>query len=120
MLSSRDIILEADETAELEPIITGSQLSLARLVIREAATNVLKYAPVGSSANLILDLLPNSFLSITMTNAIADQLPTASLTGGFGLINLQQRLTAVGGTFEYARSDHRWVVTATIPTYPMD
>lgn len=114
MLSSRSITIDHDIPDALDPLLTQRQRILAGLIIRECATNVLKYAPCGSTANLVIELSPEGAWLITMTNQIADTAEGA-ITGGFGLAHLTQRLETEGGRLQFGKTGTVWMTAATLP-----
>ncbi|MDO5676353.1 MAG: histidine kinase [Propionibacteriaceae bacterium] len=116
MLRSRSITLDSDLPADLNDQLTQRQRILAGLMIRESTTNVLKYAPHGATANLLIDLTGQS-LTITVSNPISQETPPLGVTGGYGLANLHQHIATEGGTLDYAATSHGWIITATIPAH---
>ena len=88
MLFTRGILLERDIDEGVDSCITRQQSLLASLVIREACTNILKYAKAGSNASLVVSLLDDESVSISVSNEVADDGEIAGVTGGFGLANL--------------------------------
>ncbi|WP_248613757.1 sensor histidine kinase [Mobiluncus mulieris] len=116
MLSTRNITLQNDVSENLDPQVTRQQALLACLVIREAATNILKYAPTGTTASLEVTREPDGAITITTSNTIGDSPANIGTTGGFGLANLEHQITTNGGELEYSHTPARWILWATIPT----
>ncbi|STY83963.1 Signal transduction histidine kinase, nitrate /nitrite-specific [Mobiluncus mulieris] len=116
MLSTRNIALETEISENLDPQVTRQQALLACLVIREAATNILKYAPTGTTASLEVTREPDGTITITTSNTIGDSPANIGTTGGFGLANLEHQITTNGGELEYSHTPARWILWATIPT----
>lgn len=116
MLSTRNIALETEISENLDPQVTRQQALLACLVIREAATNILKYAPTGTTASLEVTREPDGAITITTSNTIGDSPANIGTTGGFGLANLEHQITTNGGELEYSHTPTRWILWATIPT----
>ena len=116
MLSTRNIALETEISENLDPQVTRQQALLACLVIREAATNILKYAPTGTTASLEVTREPDGAITITTSNTIGDSPANIGTTGGFGLANLERQITTNGGELEYSHTPARWILWATIPT----
>lgn len=115
MLSTRNITLQIDVSENLDPQTTRQQALLTCLVIREAATNILKYAPAESTASLEVTREADGAIAITTSNLI-DEHPAPGITGGFGLANLEHQITTNGGELEYSHTPTRWILWATIPT----
>ncbi|WP_249289348.1 sensor histidine kinase [Mobiluncus mulieris] len=116
MLSTRNITLQNDVSENLDPQVTRQQALLACLVIREAATNILKYAPTDTTASLEVTREPDGTITITTSNTIGDSPANIGTTGGFGLANLERQITTNGGELEYSHTPARWILWATIPT----
>ncbi|MCU9997458.1 ATP-binding protein, partial [Mobiluncus mulieris] len=116
MLSTRNITLQNDVSENLDPQVTRQQALLACLVIREAATNILKYAPTDTTASLEVTREPDGTITITTSNTIGDSPANIGTTGGFGLANLEHQITLHGGELEYSHTPARWILWATIPT----
>ncbi|STO16080.1 Signal transduction histidine kinase [Mobiluncus mulieris] len=116
MLSTRNITLQNDVSENLDPQVTRQQALLACLVIREAATNILKYAPTDTTASLEVTREPDGAITITTSNTIGDSPANIGTTGGFGLANLEHQITLHGGELEYSHTPARWILWATIPT----
>lgn len=112
MLSTRAICLETN-IGEVDLRLTAQQELLAGLVVREGCTNILKYAPAGSQASLVISD-DDAVVSITLSNIVVSN-PQTDLIGGFGLENLRNRLEQVGGEISYFASGGRWILYATIP-----
>ncbi|WVO35991.1 histidine kinase [Streptomyces sp. FXJ1.172] len=68
-------------------------------IVQEALTNVSKHA-VTPTARVRLAYTPHH-LTVTVTNDTGPRRPATSgaLKGGFGLVSMRERATAVGGTF---------------------
>lgn len=82
-------------------------------IIQEALTNVSKHAATRSAA-VRLAYTPH-YVTLTVTN---DASPAASSdsTGGFGLLTMRERATAVGGTFHAGhRPQGGFEVACTLP-----
>ena len=101
--------------------VTGEPLRLppvretaAYRVVQEALTNVVKHAPRDSSATVTLTWEATA-LHVTISNDDATPTPGAGATRGRGLIGMQERLDAVGGTFRAGRVEGGWLVEARIP-----
>lgn len=115
MLRTREMVLEADANPDLDSLLTRQQRQLATLVVREASTNSLKYAPAGAHVNLELRLDENRILTITMSNPVSEFHEFSGVTGGFGLRNLESRLNDESGELLFGRNSQGWIITALIP-----
>lgn len=115
MLRAREMVLETDANAELDSLLTRQQRLLASLVVREAATNALKYAPAGAYIELEMSLDEERILTIMMSNPVSELPEYHGMTGGFGLRNLESRLNDEGGELLFGRNSQGWIITAVIP-----
>ncbi|MFT0762145.1 histidine kinase [Actinomyces sp. F1_1611] len=119
MLQVCEVSLNSELPAELDQQLTQRQRSLLALAIREGTSNILKYAQPGSSANLLLEGLPDRAVALTIVSDVPaaqrlDPRP-AELSGGFGLANLASRVSDVAGSIDFGRSGGRWVLSVTVP-----
>ena len=101
--------------------VTGEPLHLlpvremaAYRVVQEALTNVVKHAPRGSAAKVTLTWEATA-LQVTISNEGATATSAVDSMRGRGLIGMQERLDAVGGTFRAGRVEGGWLVEARIP-----
>ena len=114
MLTARGITLTAAVPDNIDSALTRQQKLVSALIVRECATNILKYAPEDSTASLEMSLDTSATLTITMHNTIAPT-PDSSITGGFGLRNLEDRLYEEGGELLFGRRGEDWTLSAEIP-----
>lgn len=116
LLSTRAISLQISTPAQqLDVLLPRDTQFLASLVVREGATNILKYAPENSEAELEVTI-ENDILTLSLSNTIAAT-PRQSngLTGGYGIANLTDRVQREGGTLNFATFGNLWLLNAIIP-----
>ncbi|MFI1035517.1 sensor histidine kinase [Streptomyces sp. NPDC020951] len=84
-------------------------------ILQEALTNVTKHAATRTAQVRLA--YTRRFLTMTVTNDTPTDRPTAApRSGGFGLFNMRERATAVGGTFHAAHHPQGgFKVTCTLP-----
>jgi len=108
---------------EIELRVTGSPGSVppgvalsAYRIVQEALTNARKHAPA-APVRLRIDCHPDG-LEITVSNPLPAALPAPRSPGGggHGLIGMQERVTAFGGSLTAAPSGGNFVVAAVLPT----
>ncbi|MDR6939394.1 two-component system sensor histidine kinase UhpB [Arcanobacterium hippocoleae] len=114
MLNTREITLEVEMPDNLDSELSDQQKALLRLLISEGVTNILKYAPVGACASMLISVGEQSAVSATLSNPIADN-PEPSIIGGFGLQNLEFHFKESGGMVQYMRFKNRWLLYGEIP-----
>ncbi|GGW96385.1 hypothetical protein GCM10010383_27640 [Streptomyces lomondensis] len=86
-------------------------------VVQEALTNVRRHAADATEVTVRL-ACPGDRLEVTVADdgRGGTQLPEAAHGGGFGLVGLRERVTALGGTLHAGpRAGAGWQVTATFP-----
>ncbi|MFC5280754.1 sensor histidine kinase [Arcanobacterium canis] len=115
MLLTRNITLEVESFLPECGVVDAQQDLIAGLVVREGATNILKYAKASTTAAVSLSTETTGTLHISMSNEVATgELPTIS--GGFGLRNLQYRVEEVGGQIEFIKASSQWILTCALPS----
>ena len=97
--------------------LDGCDPTLSRTVsriLREATTNILRYAPPGSPCAIeVTDR--DDVLEVTVASTLPDTPLSSPLSTGFGLLGLQERVSLTGGTFSAGPRGARWVVRARLP-----
>lgn len=101
------------ETARLDPPM---QRTVGR-VMQEATTNILRYAPPGATCRYVLDVGPTT-LRLRIENSLAAARRSSTLSMGWGLLGLGERIDLLGGTFTAGPDHDRWVVEADLPLTP--
>ncbi len=114
MLRSRAMVLNVDMVADIDQLLSRQTLLTASLFVREAATNVLKYGQASANVELYVDL-DDGELALMMSNQIATEPIDHTLTGGFGLANLQSRIESEGGRMSFVSTGAQWMINAAIP-----
>lgn len=96
-----------------ERIPRGVEIILARIV-RESATNILKYAGPGE-VRIELTVAPES-IGLEIRSPLPD-VPRRDLPStGTGLNRMAERVLGVSGSFDAGPADDAWLVTVTLPT----
>lgn len=109
--AGHEILIEGDPGDERIP--RAAEIILAR-VVRESATNVLKYAGPGE-VSMRLDVDDES-VALTILSPLP-QTPRRELSSsGTGLGRMAERVLGVSGEFSAGESDGLWRVQARIPT----
>ncbi|XCB29930.1 hypothetical protein RQN30_00105 [Arcanobacterium hippocoleae] len=85
--------------------------------MRESATNILKYAPEKSIAKLEAELDSEHNIYIVLQNEVAE-ISDTGITGGFGLRNLEDKISQEGRTLIFGKTDLTWILSAEIPIKP--
>ncbi|MFT3971081.1 MAG: histidine kinase [Micropruina sp.] len=86
----------------------------AARIVREATTNILRYAPHGAECSI--RMVPNGdLLELTVENPLPDRPRLSPHSTGLGLFGLEERARITGGTFSAGPSGGRWQVAAQLP-----
>lgn len=116
MLKTRNITLDITSSPNVDGTLTRQQAQTGALALRECGANILKYAPVETHADLVVDAEAQpGVLTISISNEIAPTPQSPAISSGFGLNNLSRRISDEGGTMEITHLSKRWVVYITLP-----
>lgn len=121
MLAGRAITLDADLPEDIDAVCSLRQRSVLGLVLREGTTNILKYARVGTTAHLSVEVLEDGTAAVTMANLIdpaADD-TRGALSGGYGLDSLTERAAREGGSLHFGSNGGTWLLSVTVPRIPV-
>lgn len=118
MLKTRNIMLETSIAGDIDTVLVRQQRLVAALAIRECASNILKYAPAYSEANLEMETYAApGVLTISLSNQISSQPAVPSMSSGYGLANLSSKIRSEGGTIDSSNIGQQWVTYITLPRY---
>lgn len=118
MLKTRNIMLETSIAGDIDTVLVRQQRLVAALAIRECASNILKYAPAYSEANLEMEIYAApGVLTISLSNQISSQPAVPSMSSGYGLANLSSKIRSEGGTIDSSNIGQQWVTYITLPRY---
>lgn len=119
MLTTRSITLNVETPSDMDALLSRRQKQSISLIVREGATNILKYAPAQSSAHLTIEIDELSNAYVSMSNLLTPpdkQKDMPEITGGFGLANLENRIREEGGELTFWQTSTRWMLSATLPS----
>ena len=119
MLTARSITLNVETPSDMDAVLSRRQKQSISLIVREGATNILKYAPAKSSAHLTIEIDELSNAYVSMSNLLTPpdkQKNMPEITGGFGLANLENRIREEGGELTFWQTSTRWMLSATLPS----
>ena len=104
-------ILDIDPAAD--ELDTTTQRTLAR-IMQEAATNILRYTPTGSTCHFILTVNPQE-VRLRTDSPLAAQAQTSDLSLGWGLRGIRERVELTHGTFTAGPAGGSWRLEVTLP-----
>jgi len=85
-----------------------------RRVLKEASTNIMRYAAMGSECTLAVFVGPDD-VHVQVISRLSDVPRPSALSNGLGLRGLGERIKLTAGTFQAGPVDENWVVTAVLP-----
>ncbi|MEU6310720.1 histidine kinase [Streptomyces sp. NPDC047014] len=92
--------------------LPAAPMVVVHRVVMESLTNVRKHAPGSRKVSVTLRVHSGT----AELDIVNDQADTGADTAGYGLIGLEERVTAEGGTFQAGPADQgQWRVSARIP-----
>jgi signal transduction histidine kinase len=104
-------VLDLNPAAEdLDPT---TQRTLNR-IMQEAATNILRYAPAGTTCDYRLAVDPRQ-VRLSISNELPPRQVTSDLSLGWGLRGIRERVDLSGGTFAAGPDGSRWTVSVSLP-----
>lgn len=116
MLKTRGITLDTIIPAGVDDTLTRQQQLTGALAVRECGSNILKYAPAGSEANLVIATdAETRMFTISFSNEIADVPVSLGMSSGYGLANLGARIRSEGGSMEASNLGSQWLIYITLP-----
>lgn len=83
-------------------------------VLREATTNILRYAPPGSPCVITL-ATDSTTVGVEVLSALPQQHRTSADSTGLGLAGLRERTKLTGGTFTSGPEGEEWRVSVALP-----
>ena len=108
-------VLDVDPAAD--ELDTTTQRTLAR-IMQEAATNILRYTPTGSTCHFTLTVNPQE-VRLRTDSPLAAQAQTSDLSLGWGLRGIRERVELTHGTFTAGPTGGSWRLEVTLPA-PVD
>lgn len=100
-------------TPDLDLLDATTQQSLVR-VVREAATNALRYAAPESPVHIVIGV-ENGTATARVTSALAPVQRSNALATGRGLLGLRERVELTNGRFSAGAEGRHWIVRADLP-----
>ena len=89
-------------------------LVVLREVLKEVATNIIKYANPGSTVTLTVED-HDGYVTISFINTVGSRKPASDLTTGLGLPAISQLAEGIGGDMRTVSSSTRWNTELRIP-----
>jgi signal transduction histidine kinase len=112
--SARDVGLEVETAIDHPHYLPPSIDRAAFRIIQESLTNASRYANP-ASVSLTIRSKPDT-IEIMVENPVLVTPPPSALSGGRGLIGMDERLSILGGTFAAGpTTDGTFLVSATLP-----
>lgn len=114
-LQEANFVVTSSSDEKISQLPRSAQTALYR-VMQEATTNVIKHAKPGGKCSITL-LAKDDHAYLIITNELRSlrEEPKGPSYGGSGLIGMEDRMHAFGGTFSTEVSEGRWTLRASIP-----
>lgn len=109
--SGRQVEVTVDPV--VDDIDPTTRRTLAR-VVREASTNILRYAPAHVTCTLSIRR-DSEWIRVTVKNPLPDKTDRSEDSTGLGLVGLSERLRLTGGSLTAGKEGDDWVVEARLP-----
>ena len=94
--------------------LNSDGLVVLREVLKEVATNIIKYANPGSTVTLTVED-HDGYVTISFINTVGSRKPASDLTTGLGLPAISQLAEGIGGDMRTVSSSTRWNTELRIP-----
>lgn len=95
----------------------GVEIILARMV-RESATNIVKYADPGE-VHFSLEVEPE-FISLEIRSPLSSSQPRVNSSSGTGISRMSERALSLRGEFKAGPDGNEWVVFTKLPVGPQE
>ncbi len=109
--SGRRVRVDIDPSADRLDAATAGTLGR---VVREASTNILRYAPAGASCRVLVTTA-GAGVRLEVASELGAERRASDYSTGRGLAGLAERVQRAGGEFRAGRVGGEWVVTAQLP-----
>ena len=124
MLQCRDITMDSEFPIDIDEVASSDQAKTINAVLREGATNILKYAPASSAAHLTIEVLVDQKITLTPTNVVSDEeqqrrIPVTEFSHGFGLITVRERVIRAGGDMSCGATGKIWILNVSGSPVPV-
>lgn len=97
-------------------IVPGPLARVLDKVAREAVNNIIKHAPQGSAATILVGVEAGE-VQLAFVNAISSRARLERPASGesLGLVGMRERLAAIDGSLVSRRSGSQWLTQVTVP-----
>ena len=88
-------------------------------ILHESTANMIKHAAPDAQCTIQLDIT-DTHAELLVINPLANHHHDQQLSSGLGLLSIQERTRALGGTTTITPTDHQWILHTTLPLTPKD
>ena len=106
-------ITHQGDLTNLPPTLTTT---LTR-ILHESTANMIKHAAPDAQCTIQLDIT-DTHAELLVINPLANHHHDQQLSSGLGLLSIQERTHALGGTTTITPTDHQWILHTTLPLTP--
>ena len=116
VLARAGLTLQAHVEDQMDPPLAFSVRAVIVRVVQEGTANMAKYGKPGTTCTVMVERTDTDARAL-LVNDVADRAVADSATSsGLGLLGVQERVEAVGGTVVMRHHDGRWMLQVSIPT----
>ena len=90
------------------------QISILSRVLREMAANIIRHGDPKKPASLFISH-NQQHIQLLSANSVRESRTAPLPSSGMGVLGMQERLAALGGTLTASNEDGTWLVSAIIP-----
>ena len=88
-------------------------------ILHESTANMIKHAAPDAQCTIQLDIT-DTHAELLVINPLANHHHDQQLSSGLGLLGIQERSRALGGTTTITPTAHQWILHTTLPLTPKD
>ena len=88
-------------------------------ILHESTANMIKHAAPDAQCTIQLDIT-DTHAELLVINPLANHHRDQQLSSGLGLLGIQERSRALGGTTTITPTAHQWILHTTLPLTPKD
>ena len=94
--------------------LSRGQISILSRVLREMAANIIRHGDPKKPASLFISQ-NQQHIQLLSANSVRESRTAPLPSSGMGVLGMQERLAALGGTLTASNEDGTWLVSAIIP-----
>ena len=113
--SVTDLRTHEGDLTTLSPTLTTTLTH----ILHESTANMIKHAAPDAQCTIQLDIT-DTHAELLVINPLANHHHDQQLSSGLGILGIQERSRALGGTTTITPTAHQWILHTTLPLTPKD